>query len=527
MRLARPVVATVLALLAGGPLRAEDAPTYEKGVAGILREHCGGCHNPDRKRGGLDVTSHAALLSGGSSGESIAPGDAEGSYLFQLVTHASEPKMPPEADKLPAEAIEALRRWIAAGAPERDGAAAPKKKPAATIVPAAAAGPSGPLVAPPRMSRQVRSTAARPTTVTALDASPHGDVAATGGRGQVLLHDLAAGGAFGLVGVLPFPEGVVKTLRFSPDGRLLVAGGGEGAKSGRVVVWDVASAARVAELGEEFDEVLAADVAPDRRLSALGGPAKVVRILATADGAVRSEIRRHTDWITALAFSPDSVLLASGDRAGNLFVWESEGGAEYAVLKGHKGQVTALEWRSDGEVVASASSDGTVKLWEVDSGKPPKSWDAHAGGVESLAWLPDGRLVTTGRDAKVKLWTADGKAQTFDASLPDIGTRVTASRDGSLILAGDWTGAVAVFDVASGTRAGALDTNPPRLEARLEEARGRAAAAEAAARDTADALAKAAEAAASARAALDAAQAAERSLRDELDRDAPPASITP
>ena len=70
------------------PPAAKDAPADKKAavaaakvdfshqIVPILREHCGGCHNPDRKRGGLDVTSHAALLSGGSSGESIAPGDA-------------------------------------------------------------------------------------------------------------------------------------------------------------------------------------------------------------------------------------------------------------------------------------------------------------------------------------------------------------------------------------------------------------------------------------------------------------------
>jgi hypothetical protein len=52
---------------------------------------------------------------------------------------------------------------------------------------------------------------------------------------------------------------VVKTVRFTRNGRLLLAGGGEAATSGRVVVWDVAQAARIAELGEEYDEVLAAD----------------------------------------------------------------------------------------------------------------------------------------------------------------------------------------------------------------------------------------------------------------------------
>jgi WD40 repeat protein len=209
--------------------------------------------------------------------------------------------------------------------------------------------------------------------------------------------------------VLPFPEGVVKTVRFSRNGRLLVAGGGSAAKSGRVVVWDVATAARVVEVGDEYDEVLAADLSPDQRLVALGGPGRVVRILATGDGRVESEIRRHTDWVTALEFSPDGTMLVTGDRAGNLFLWETRGAREGGVLRGHTGPITGVAWRGDGRAVASVSGDGSVRLWDPKAGAQVKTWQAHAGGVEGIAWLSDGRIATTGRDRRAKLWKQDGQ----------------------------------------------------------------------------------------------------------------------
>ena len=86
--------------------------------------------------------------------------------------------------------------------------------------------------------------------------------------------------------MLPFPEGECTNIRFSRSAKLLLAGGGVAAKSGRVVIWDVASAQRVMELGDEYDEVLAADISADQRLVALGGAAKVVRLLQTVDGSV-------------------------------------------------------------------------------------------------------------------------------------------------------------------------------------------------------------------------------------------------
>jgi WD40 repeat protein len=313
------------------------------------------------------------------------------------------------------------------------------------------------------------------------------------------------------VGVLPFPEGVVRVVRFTRDGKLLLAAGGEAAKSGRVVVWDVATAARVVEAGEEYDEVLAADLSPDRRLVAVGGPAKVARLVATADGKVEGQVTRHTDWVTAVAFSPDGKLLASGDRAGNLFLTEPRGMRDAGVLKGHAGPITAVAWRVDGAMLATASGDGSVRLWDPRQATQVKTWQAHGGGVEGLAWLPDGRLVTTGRDRRAKLWKAEGGLERELPPLADIGTRVAVTADGGRLFAGDWSGAVTAFATNGGAKAGELDTNPPQLVARIQ--RAEAAVAEAAAAE--QAAAEKSRAAATALAAAESQMAAARKAAED------------
>ena len=385
-------VLAMLLLAAFSKARAAEAPpTFNDQVLPIFREKCCGCHNPDKKKGGLDLTSHGQTMAGGSSGEVIAAGDADGSYLWQLASHASEPKMPPESDKIPAEMLDVIKRWIAGGAIERAGGSpVARKTTAIALDPAAGVAPEGPLVMPPRLSLEVIAEAARPTTITALAVSPHGEVAAVGGRRQLLLHHTAS---LELLGVLPFPEGVVKTVRFTRNGKLLLAGGGEAAKSGRVVIWDVAKGARIAELGDEYDEVLAADLSADQRLVALGGQARVVRLLTTADGEVESELRKHTDWVTAIEFSPQSSrqgeLLATGDRAGNLFLWEPRGGREHGTLKGHTAAITAMAWRPDGSVLATVSEDGSLRLWNPKESTQLKTWQAHVGGGRRAAGAGD------------------------------------------------------------------------------------------------------------------------------------------
>ena len=84
----------------------------------IFETHCASCHNPDRKRSGLDLAIRANLLSGGESRTpSIVPGNPEASPLYRQIIHAEDPHMPYKEDKLSEDQIASIREWITAGAP--------------------------------------------------------------------------------------------------------------------------------------------------------------------------------------------------------------------------------------------------------------------------------------------------------------------------------------------------------------------------------------------------------------------------
>ncbi len=101
----------------------------------------------------------------------------------------------------------------------------------------------------------------RANAVTALACSPW---PAGRGRRAERSDALTSTDTLDLVGVLPFPEGEANVLKFSGNGGLLLAGGGHGGKSGKVVLWSVKTGERVIEVGDENDAVLAADVSPDQ-----------------------------------------------------------------------------------------------------------------------------------------------------------------------------------------------------------------------------------------------------------------------
>lgn len=273
---------------------------------------------------------------------------------------------------------------------------------------------------------------------------------------------------YAALGVLPFPEGTIHDIKFSRSGSLLLTAGGRGAHSGRVVLFDVNTGRRVAEIGDEVDSVLAADVSADHQYVALGGPSKIAKVFNTKTGELLHRIKKHTDWITALAFSPDGKMFATGDRSGGVHVWETEKGAIVFTLDEHKVRISGLSWRADGAVLASVAEDGNLILWSMKDGFPLRNIVAHASnesprysrrtGVLSLDFANDGRLLTSGRDGTARLWSADGEKQ---LELPiEGGLPVCASfLDGSAAaIVGAFDGSLHVFDLASKSRTQLLNT---------------------------------------------------------------------
>lgn len=497
---------------------AQDAAkvNYDEHIRAIFREHCFTCHHQGEKKGGLALDNFASAMAGGSSGDVVGAGDIDISRLYALVTHADQPFMPPNQDKIPEPKLALLKQWIEQGALENAGSKATvKKKKSAAMSAAPTTGrPEGPPPMPENVIRQPLYTAARTGSATAIAASPWAPLAAIGAPKQIVLYNTDTADC---AGVLPFPEGTPYVLKFSRNGSVLLAAGGRGGQSGYVILFDVKTGKRLAKIGDELDSVLAADINDTQTMVALGGPQKVVRIYAIDTGEKLFEIKKHTDWIYSLAFSPDGVLLASTDRSGGVFVWESATAREYLSLRGHNGAVCDVAWRPDSNVVATTGEDTTVRLWEMNDGNQIKNWGAHGGGGFSVSYTHDGRLVSSGRDKAVRTWNGDGAALK-GFGMPDDALKCAFTHDGKRVIGGDWAGNIKMWDHEQGTEIATLTPNPPMLAVRLDAAKAQLATASAAQQAAAAELAAAeknvADVAAALKAATDAASAKDAAAKD-------------
>lgn len=453
------------------PLKAAERITYDDHVSPIFQQACLNCHNPDKTKGGLDLSNYSATIRGGSGGAIAAPGD-NSSILLALVRHQAEPKMPPEGDKLDQASIRLLQAWIEGGLLENSSSRARKaqnKSPDFRLSEQSNHKPDGPPPMPEDLLLEPVAVTEQAPSVSALAVSPWSPLLAVTGYRQVLLYHTES---LELLGVLPFPEGQPCSLSFHPAGTHLIVGGGVAGKSGSTTTFDIRTGQRVLEVGREFDAVLACDIRPDFKLIATGGPSRMLKLWDVESGEARHSVKKHTDWITAMDISPDGVLLASGDRGGGVMVWETGSAAEFHTLRAHQAAITAVAFRGDSNVLATASADGTVRLWEMNNGTELRKLDAHPGGVSALAFEADGSLVSTGRDRSAKRWKPNFQPdRVVAAKLPSLSTAIASHAASKRAFIGMANGSVQVVSTESGKTLGTLDSNPPGIETRIARLR--------------------------------------------------------
>ena len=102
------------ALLAAAGVRADGARkiTYEQDVLPVLRNSCLNCHNPDKKKAGLDLSNYSGLMAGSDNGKVVSPGDPGGSLLAKTIAHTEEPFMPKNGDRLAPAQVALLIKWV-------------------------------------------------------------------------------------------------------------------------------------------------------------------------------------------------------------------------------------------------------------------------------------------------------------------------------------------------------------------------------------------------------------------------------
>ena len=140
-------------------------------------------------------------------------------------------------------------------------------------------------------------------------------------------------------------RGPVRTLAYSPDGRLLVAGSDDGQ----------------------------------------------TRIYDASSGAVRGTLR-NGGAVTAVAFSRDGSRLATADASGRVEIADPATAKVLLVVR-HRAAVTSVSFDPTGRLLLTASADHTARVWDARGGRLLRAF-LHPGAVTVARFGPRSLVAT-------------------------------------------------------------------------------------------------------------------------------------
>lgn len=201
----------------------------------------------------------------------------------------------------------------------------------------------------------------------------------------------------------------VLALDYSPDGKLLAAGGGEPARSGEIKVWDTADGHLVRSAPESLhsDTVLGLAFRPDGTSVASAGADRFVKVMALADGKEVRSFEGHTGHVLSVDWSEDGKRLVSGGADNVAKLWEFETGDQIRTLTAGAKPITSVRWARGAEAgsVVGASGDRVVRFWNPGDGGIPRTLAGPADYTYCVAISRDrSRVAAGGADGVLFLW---------------------------------------------------------------------------------------------------------------------------
>ncbi|MHC4698796.1 MAG: WD40 repeat domain-containing protein [Planctomycetota bacterium] len=289
--------------------------------------------------------------------------------------------------------------------------------------------------------------------------SPDGKLLAMAGGGRLLrLWNVATGKEeLTLFG----HHDVVNSVAFSRDGAKLASAGGESMSGGELKIWDLPTGAKLRSMITERS-VRDATFTPDGNAVLLGGEGRLM-LWNLLDGKVQPLYEGYVPSVRCSTISNNGKLIASGGSR-HIVIRNSSSGEELFNLDGFTNYASSVSFAPDGSRLAAAGGaymdTGLVKVWSTDDGQQVLSFHIQDEcsrttkcNVSDVAFSPDGKQLATsgGSDFAVRVWDASSARELHVfRGHEDSVLSIAWSPDGKLLASGSLDRTAKIWNVEDG-----------------------------------------------------------------------------
>jgi WD40 repeat protein len=379
------------------------AVSFTNDVWPVLRANCASCHRPVKLKGGLDMTSFAALAKGSDNGEILRSG------VFIDAISGDEPEMPPKGEHLTEDEVDLLTRWVGQGAiddtpPGGLGTRRPSEAPIYRALPA----------------------------VPAIAFSPDGAQLAVAAHHEIIVH---RGDGSEIIGRWGGDSRRIEALQFSRDGRYLAACGGAPSEFGEIQIWDAVMGRISRTIRVGGDTLYGVSWSDDGSRLAVGGADKLVRAFDSTTGAEVMQCDNHLDWVFGTAFVHDGSKLISVSRDRAVKLIDVSSGLLIDDAARPREPVFALARHPQEDLIAYTGTEGRVRLHrmaprggrlkEGDNKEESavREFEHMSTPLHAVAFSPDGsRLACGGQSGEVRIFQTDNGQR--KATIPKVDSAI-------------------------------------------------------------------------------------------------------
>ncbi len=225
-------------------------------------------------------------------------------------------------------------------------------------------------------------------------------------------------------------------ITFSPDGKLLATAHSYNVDPGEVMLWDVATGARVANLRVAKGGVASVAFSPDGKLLAgkvyVRDDQRAGSEIVLWDIATRRELRRIGSSgrsIYGLDFSPDGKVLGTSGSNQAVRFWDVASGREIRRLDGAASD-GVLAFSPNGQMLVMNGAGRALTLWDLTANRLRAAPEPERFRVLSIALSPDGRtLAAGGMTFDEKGVTQQGQVRLYDLAREPVARRAVLTFD--------------------------------------------------------------------------------------------------